>query len=77
MLDFFKLRNGGKDFFLIVLLCSFIIFSLGQLILLVEPYIPSSSNTKEVTTTIVDNKEVKIELTLNKDKEIIKTQVVK
>ncbi len=77
MLDFFKLRNGGKDFFLIVLICSFVIFSIGQLIIIVEPYFPSSSNTKVVTTSIVNNKEVKVELTLNKDKEVIGSQVVK
>ena len=77
MLDFFKLRNSGKDFFLIVLLCSFVLFSIGQLIIIVEPYFPSSSNTKVVTTSIVNNKEVKVELTLNKDKEVIGSEVVK
>ena len=77
MLDFFKSRNSGKDFFLIVLICSFVLFSIGQLIIIVEPYFPSSSNTKVVTTSIVNNKEVKVELTLNKDKEVIGSQVVK
>lgn len=77
MLYFFKLRNSGKDFFLIVLLFSFVLFSIGQLLIIVEPYFPSSSNTKVVTTSIVNNKEVKVELTLNKDKEVIGSQVVK
>ena len=77
MLYFFKLRNSGKDFVLIILICSFVLFSIGQLIIIVEPYFPSSSNTKVVTTSIVNNKEVKVELTLNKDKEVIGSQVVK
>ena len=82
-MSIFNITRGMNDtrknfnFFLIVLICSFVLFSIGQLIIIVEPYFPSSSNTKVVTTSIVNNKEVKVELTLNKDKEVIGSQVVK